>query len=219
MVEMYLIDGGASSMCKHTIKSIQEALDRALIKLRRNEIDIISNDISERAITHKLAEYLQKEFPDYNVDCEYNRDYTRGHGHPKSLYLLNNDLDKVLNSQKLSNDSFQSIAECVTTYPDIIVHRRKSNASNLLLIEMKKCSSKVSCEFDDQKLKAFTGNLNGNEYDFHFGVLLLLHVGDSWLDPVEVWYKDGKELRIENPPCQESCPKCWRKISIPRSNG
>ena len=30
-------------------------------------------DANERSLTHKLAEYLQCEFPDWHVDCEYNR--------------------------------------------------------------------------------------------------------------------------------------------------
>jgi len=34
---------------------------------------LLENNVSERAITHKLAEHYQKLFPEWNVDCEYNR--------------------------------------------------------------------------------------------------------------------------------------------------
>lgn len=34
---------------------------------------LLVQDIHERTITHKLAEYYQQLFPDWNVDCEYNK--------------------------------------------------------------------------------------------------------------------------------------------------
>lgn len=38
--------------------------DRHLLTVKANE----------RSITHKLAIYLEPLFPDWDVDCEYNRD-------------------------------------------------------------------------------------------------------------------------------------------------
>jgi len=39
------------------------------------EIDsyLLEIDVNERTITHRLAMYLQEEFEDWDVDCEYNR--------------------------------------------------------------------------------------------------------------------------------------------------
>jgi hypothetical protein len=36
---------------------------------------LLACDLNERSITHKFAEHLQRKFPEWNVDCEYNRDY------------------------------------------------------------------------------------------------------------------------------------------------
>jgi len=41
--------------------------------LIENDNYLLINDVSERAITHKLAEYYQNLFPKWNVDCEYNK--------------------------------------------------------------------------------------------------------------------------------------------------
>lgn len=35
---------------------------------------LLENNANERSLTHKLAEYLNLEFQDFDVDCEYNLD-------------------------------------------------------------------------------------------------------------------------------------------------
>lgn len=42
---------------------------------------LLANNLSERSITHKLAEYYQDIFHEWNVDCEYNRNL----GGPKEI--------------------------------------------------------------------------------------------------------------------------------------
>ena len=34
---------------------------------------LVEYKVAERALTHKLEEYMQMFFFDYNVDCEYNK--------------------------------------------------------------------------------------------------------------------------------------------------
>lgn len=85
--------------------------------LFKNDLFLLKNDASERSITHKLAEYLQKEFPEWHVDCEYNR-----------------DLDDV--KRRPSDAGF---------YPDIVVHIRDID-KNLLIIEVKKSNGKYNDE-------------------------------------------------------------------------
>ena len=41
--------------------------------LFNNDGFLLERDVSERAITHKLAEHLQKLFSNWDVDCEYNK--------------------------------------------------------------------------------------------------------------------------------------------------
>ncbi len=38
-----------------------------------NDAYLLANNLNERSITHKLAEYYQYLFSSWNVDCEYNR--------------------------------------------------------------------------------------------------------------------------------------------------
>lgn len=48
-----------------------------------NDRYLLENNLNERAITHKLAEYYQLLFREWNVDCEYNRNL----GKPKELTI------------------------------------------------------------------------------------------------------------------------------------
>lgn len=84
-------------------------------------------DSSEWSIAHRLAVYLENEFPEWNVDCEYNR-------------------------QGLDGDSKEnSLGEKVR--PDIVVHHRGcvEPKHNLLIIELKKNESNLdfgkACEY------------------------------------------------------------------------
>jgi len=52
---------------------INEKLLNSLGYLLRFDHYLLENDINERSISHKLAEYLSFEFPNYNIDCEFNK--------------------------------------------------------------------------------------------------------------------------------------------------
>ncbi len=80
-------------------------------QLLKNDHHLLEVGANERSISHKLAEYLQQQFPDWNVDCEYNR-----HG---------------IQIKKLGEER---------VYPDIIVHLRNTPI-NLLVIELKTSNS------------------------------------------------------------------------------
>ncbi|MDA8277532.1 MAG: BsuBI/PstI family type II restriction endonuclease [Actinomycetota bacterium] len=112
--------------------------DRALLKL----------DANERSLTHKLAEHLQVEFPDWDVDCEYNR---------------SEDAPKRLSVQTISTDD----TDAHTVFPDIIVHHRNTK-NNLVVIEAKKSSTSVG-NADEEKLKAYIAE---HHYQFAFAVVL-----------------------------------------------
>jgi len=71
----------------------------------------------ERSVAHKLAEYLQQQFPEWNVDCDYNR---RERG------------VKVLSGSDI--------------FPDIVVHHRGVK-DNLLVVELKTSDVKEDKDF------------------------------------------------------------------------
>lgn len=102
-------------------------------------------DANERSITHQLAIHLTRHFPEYDIDCEYNRNNLE----PKKL----DGLKKTIDSDDLN---------ATTVYPDIIVHRRRKS-DNLIVIEAKKRN--VPLEFDRQKLKLYKSEL-GYKYAY-----------------------------------------------------
>ena len=125
----------------YSIQEIDKKLRICIGVFYKNDFFLIKNSVGERSISHKLAEYLQAELPDWNVDCEYNRMY---------------DQIKVL----------QGILECSeqrTTdriYPDIIVHERNSN-NNLVVIEIK---INIDDDCDIKKLEKLTSTKDKFSY-------------------------------------------------------
>lgn len=118
-----------------------EAVARALSELLGNDHDLLGIDANERSITFRFAMYLQRHFPDWTVDCEYNRDGTE----PKRLGHL-----------ELYPDSEDD--EAKTVFPDVIVHRRGTR-NNYLVLEFKKSTSRVDRQIDLRKLRGYKQQL------------------------------------------------------------
>jgi hypothetical protein len=134
--------------------------------LFKADSDLLQNEVNERSISHKLAEYLQVQFPDWNVDCEYNR---KG-PYPKML-----DGIKECSEQKKTDRIF----------PDVIIHRRNT-AHNLLVIEMK-YSSDDPCDL--KKLELLTSDSG----DFKYVLGLFLRLDGETARPLR-WFKTGVEV-------------------------
>ena len=156
---------GSNMSYDYPEEEIRKRARIALGILQKNDSFLSKGDVHERSIAHKLAEYLQEQFPDWNVDCEYNR--------------------KGIETKKL-----EGIEECEedrktdTVYPDIIVHERNTT-HNLLVIELKK--NDLKCQCDLRKLELFT-NVKGK-----FGYTLGLFIQFDYSQPKLKWFKDGKE--------------------------
>lgn len=133
---------------------VKDGIVNAYKKLLENDIDLLKNDVNERSITHKMAEYLQQEFIGYHVDCEYNRD-----GHfTKKLKVKNIKTDDI---------------EAQTIYPDIIIHKRGNNDNNFVIIEAKKsCVNEIKKNEDIQKLKEYKKQLN-----YEYAIFITFYTG------------------------------------------
>lgn len=154
---------------------LQSRVNRAVNKLFKNDNYLLHSNANERSISHKFAEYLQQEFPEWDVDCEYNRDL---HGKIKKIDDWGN---RYLEEPK-ADDS-----DAKTVYPDIIIHQRNSR-NNLLVIEIKKSSNPDQGKSDIKKLKMFIEKNGGLNY--HYGLFINFKVNrDScikswkWLPP------------------------------------
>lgn len=97
---------------------------RSIEKLVQNEKQLIINDINERTLSHCLACYLADEFPCYNVDVEYNRNLEKDQGEPKYAYIIKEKYKSILDNALANKQNILEFADQVTTYPDIIVHKR-----------------------------------------------------------------------------------------------
>lgn len=176
---------------------LKEIIHSCLKDFYKKDFDLICHDVSERAISHKLAEYLQVRFPKYNVDCEYNRNCENGKDKPKYLKII---WDEALRKSKgiIEKGDLDSLIE-VSTYPDIIVHRRLKNDENLIVIEVKKDNTRVSEDFDLKKLRAFTSKNDENVYKYEFGVFIKLPIRNhkcDFLNETKIrWFQDGDEIK------------------------
>lgn len=132
-------------------------LKRALKNFYKKESLLVKYKVAERALTHKLAEYLQKLFHDYNVDCEYNK---VGNGDSKRVSAL---MDA--NSDCPHNCNECPANKCVI-FPDIIVHIRGRD-ENILVIEAKTAWSGQAQVNDYKKLQAL---IDSGEYHYRLGV-------------------------------------------------
>lgn len=176
-------------------KKLKEALDEATEDLKKNDEPLLMHNVNERSITHKLAEYLQKHLPEYNVDCEYNRNTDQG---SKKIKRLSLKLEEIIEesgvgikSKIINNSEYYE----TSVYPDIIVHKRGENHNNLLIIEVKKSSAnKDAYNYDCEKLKAYTDNSEGNSLKYFYGVLIEIETGNNCTVKCDKWFKNGEEM-------------------------
>lgn len=134
-------------------EEIKNKIYKAFEELIKHDAFLLIHDVNERSLTHCLAIYLKKFFPEYDIDCEYNRD---GIGtSPKRISKIK-ELEKFKKNIKPENDNG------VTVYPDIIIHHR-GKQSGLVIIEAKKSNSRSND--DKEKLKLYKQDL-GYPYAF-----------------------------------------------------
>ena len=117
-------------------EALADALERSLRALLERDAYLLQHNLNERTITHRLALYMQQHLPDWDVDCEYNRN----HDDPKTIPI-----------ERTSVTTDDTNAR--TVFPDIIVHRRGTD-ENLLVLELKKTTNGEPSDVDLAKLAA-----------------------------------------------------------------
>lgn len=140
-----------------TFQEIEQKIKNALLRFYKEDSYLIDNNVHERSLTFRLGVYLQNEFPDYNVDCEYNK---VGNGDPKRIDLL------MAAQQDCPKDCNKCAANKCVVFPDIIVHQRGTD-ENILVVEAKTAWSGQAQVNDYKKLQAL---IDSGEYHYQFGV-------------------------------------------------
>src|ERR1700758_2673945 len=150
---------------------MQAELNKFLGALREfyaHEAFLLDKDAGERALTHRLAVHVEKQFSGWEVDCEFDRLGDRTLRLPHGTIVSTDDhLGKSI-------------------YPDIVVHQREI-PNNLLAIEVRKANNHQPIEHDEQKLHA----LNDPHLWFAYWIGALLTLGKSAVTASEV-YVAGK---------------------------
>ena len=137
---------------------------------------ILERDLGERTLAHRLAVQIERHFPGWDVDFDYNRLGDRAMLLPRGAIVSTDDpLGK-------------------SVYPDIVVHRR-TVPTHLLAIEVRKAANHQPLHHDLHKLTALTDPLLW--FAFRFGVLLTLgrtrvggadvYVGGRMDSPLSAW--------------------------------
>jgi hypothetical protein len=142
-------------------------LDKVVAALKEfyaREVFLFAQDLGERTLAHRLAVQLEKQFPDFDVDCDFDR---LG---PRTLQLPHGSI--------VSTDDHLG----KSIYPDIVVHQR-SVPNNLIAIEVRKAGNHQPLEHDRQKLRALTDP----HIWFAYWIGVLLTLGKNNVTSVEVY--------------------------------
>lgn len=137
-----------------TEAEVKRKTEEAIEKFLNRDSYLLEANVSERAITHRLAVYLEEQFPspEWHVDCEYNK----------------NGLDSKM-IEMYEWESGEKVGTRRRVFPDIIVHRRNTK-NNLLIIEVKKGRNITTRDqFDRFKLRCYK-----NQSDLGYAVALFL---------------------------------------------
>lgn len=160
------------------INDIHSAVVLALGALYDKNKSLFVRGVNERTVTHKMAEILQKMFPGYYVDCEFNRFFIEDDGsYTKRIGIPVKKIDNTDTSAR-------------SVYPDIIIHNREPGGG-LLVIEVKKNKQNIS--YDEKKLFAFTSE--SSEIKYRYGLLLIL--GDDFFDAQFKYFVNGGPINLE----------------------
>jgi hypothetical protein len=140
----------------------------ALQEFYAHEAFLLEKDLGERALTHRFAVHLEKQYPGWQIDCDYNRLGERTLRLPRGTIVSTDD------------------ALGKTIFPDVVVHQR-AIPNNLLAVEIRKASNHQSLEHDQQKLKAMTDP----HVWFAYWIGVLLTLAKTHVEACEV-YVGGK---------------------------
>ena len=153
---------------------LKENVETAIQGLTTNDRFLIKNGLHEITIAHKLAEYLELGFKDWDVDIEYNKKI--------DVDLQGNTSKEILN--RFSNAGESGHKQQRGLRIDIIIHHRGKNGNddNLLAIELKKVGNPSRRNKDEDALKQLTDQ-NGS-YRYQFGLFIDMnkeaHIDEKW---------------------------------------
>ena len=131
------------------LDEIKRRIETALDTLYLVDNFLIRNGLCERSLNHRFAMHLQTLFPEYFVDCEYNKSH-----------VGDANIQKRLSSERFGN------------YVDMIVGKRNRDpAGDFICFETKKWNNtdRNAIAIDAEKLSILT---DGNQFGYQYGFQL-----------------------------------------------
>lgn len=160
---------------------IVNKINRSINKLYSSSGDkyLFDCNVCERCLMFRLAHYLQLEFSDYFVDCEFNKMGFNGYKSDCKVEPARNGVGTKI------------------MYADIIVHKRDSNTeNNLLCIELKIDKNDILDDFDRLKnmtnQEGFISEMTNYVYGYKLGVSAYLPVDKDNLEMK--YFNNGEEI-------------------------
>jgi hypothetical protein len=163
------------------VEALRRHVCEAVNDMLNESPNLVACDAHEQGISHRIAVYLERRvgLPDIHVDCEYNLDMSN----PKKWEITRAALECRCRSCA-NRETEVRIGDLRRFRPDILVHKRKDQDSNLIALEIKR---DYPCEFDVEKLKALTDP--HKDFKYRLGVFLCFPQGA----PRYKFYVDGVE--------------------------
>jgi hypothetical protein len=178
---------------KFTVSELQKKVDQAVKVFKKHDKeDLIDKPAHEQAISHRIAYYLENQFPKrecLNIDCEYDRHFEDHKEFNFEKEYEECDCGGCKNSPDNKSDPEKRFR------PDVLVHSRRNDDCNLIAIEIKQLRF---CLFDEAKLKALTKPKTpeaGGKYGYTLGVFLYFPKdGFGVRVPKIEWFIDGERI-------------------------
>ena len=171
--------------------SIREKIESSVLRFVERDYKLLVSDANEDSISSKVAQQMETEFPEWDIDTQYNR-----FGTGIKTKLIKASKSKFLEYKqrgitpnfKISIDELYRNPESAPVFPDVIVHKRTEEFNNHLIMEVKKLNNpELFNGWDEWKIQFFMHTLN-----YSYGAHLILKSGDQYNDPSEYIY----QLRI-----------------------
>lgn len=157
-----------------SITHINEKIKRALYRLYEDDELLFKvnggKGASERCIVFRLAMYLQMNFQDYIVDCDYNASCTYTRQEDGTYSCTENHGKPIRNEDGTSTDRF----------PDVIIHKRNfperynpledGLLNDYICFEIKKSRTYRGRDKDRNNLRQLTSS-----YGYLYGFHIILH--------------------------------------------
>lgn len=179
--------------------TIFQRFHHAVAELWARDRSLIERRLSELSVAHRLAVYLERQFPEFHTDCQYSRNSRVTESTYDFPYMTRPRQKEVRHNllrQGMTQQEADAAAHMVTGgYPAIIVHRREENDLNLLVVELQLDGVRQAWGGLNARDKLCRYTLQGERGLYRYAVGLYVQLGvtdDGEAYGVTELFRDGR---------------------------